>query len=94
MEKDISLLKKKVGGGGVDNGNVYWCMLGRAFCVGPGIFVPNRAFFASNEYYNDKLNMHTNVCLNMPYLVPDTMEGVWSLVLLACGLLAVAQAKR
>ena len=39
------------GGGGVDNGNVNWCMLGRAllcrtghFCVQPGFFVSNHAF--------------------------------------------------
>ena len=53
-------------GGGVDDGNVNWCMLGRAFlCVEPGIFVLNRALlsrtmhfavepgsFVSNECYN------------------------------------------
>ena len=48
-----------------DNGNVKWCMLGRAFLCRTGIFVSNRAFlcrtmhfavepgfFVSNECYN------------------------------------------
>ena len=48
-----------------DNGNVNWCMVGRAFFVEPDIFVSNQAFlcrtmhfavepgfFVSNECYD------------------------------------------
>ena len=58
-----------------DNGNVNWCMLGRAFlcrtghfCVEPGFFVSNHAFccrtglFVSNECYNIGQLLRALVC--------------------------------
>ena len=64
------------GGGMFDNGNVNWCMLGRAFLrqtghflVEPGIFVSNDAFycrtgfFVSNESYKDNQYPCNRLCI-------------------------------
>ena len=35
----------------LDNGNVNWCILGGHFCVGPGLFVSNRAFLCRTMHF-------------------------------------------
>ena len=75
MKLEKKHFSQEGGGGMFDNGNVNWCMLGRAFlcrtghfCVEPGIFVSNRAFLCRTMHFAVEPGIFvSNECYNSKY---------------------------